>query len=466
MADTKEHFTDGQILTHGNIRKELWSLAWPTMLSIFFYTLYNLVDAYWVSKLSPEAIAAVSISQITLFIMISLGFGITVGSGVIMGMHIGAKNMQEAERILGQSFVLSALLAIFFTIIALVFRNQLLTLSGASGAIFAPALEYYTIISAGSILLFLMMAIMFAFNSQGDTHTLTKFFAISTLTNAILDPIMIFGLLGFPAMGISGAALATLISQLIFIVMALHSLSKPHRVTRFRFRNLTFQWESVKKVLDIGFPAALTQIIFPIGLALLTYILSLTFLEPGAIAFSLGTRIEFFAYLPAIGFGFAGMALMSQNIGAKNIERAKQTFHKALKYAFAGAAGLGIIAILFSSLLIKAFTSDPTVTQYTSSYMWIVGLSYGFLAALLVEASAFQSIGRSWPGFWIYLIRVAALIIPLSYLFSNTFNLSITWVWIAVAIGNIVPSIAGYFWIKHALTHLNLKEVPVHHMGH
>jgi len=85
---------EGQDLTKGDIRKQLWSLAWPMMLSVFFYTLYNLVDTFWVSKISAEAIAAVSISQITLFVMIALGFGVTIGSGVVMAMHIGAKKHQ------------------------------------------------------------------------------------------------------------------------------------------------------------------------------------------------------------------------------------------------------------------------------------------------------------------------------------------------------------------------------------
>lgn len=110
-ADRTGHDQD---LTQGPIRQQLWSLAWPMMLSVFFYTLYNLVDAYWVSKLSAESIAAVSISQITLYVMISLGFGITVGSGVIMAMHIGAKDKNEAERVLGQSFVLAAIAGVFF----------------------------------------------------------------------------------------------------------------------------------------------------------------------------------------------------------------------------------------------------------------------------------------------------------------------------------------------------------------
>src|SRR3989344_3003289 len=463
MTTHHEHL-DGQDLTHGAIRRELWSLAWPMMLSVFFYTLYNLVDAYWVSKLSAEAIAAVSISQITLFIMISLGFGITVGSGVIMAMHIGAKNLREAERILGQSFVLSAILGVFFTIVALVFREELLAASGASGLIFAPALEYYTITAGGSVLLFIMMAIMFAFNSQGDTNTLTKMFALSTLVNVVLDPVMIFGWLGFPALGISGAAIATLISQAVFIVIALRSLSGAHRRIRFRFSNLTFRWESVKKILDIGFPAALTQVIFPVGLALLTSIISLSFLEPGAIAFSLGFRIEFFAFLPAIGFGFGAMALIGQNIGAGNVGRAKQSFRAALLYGFLGAAAIGILAALFASPLIRIFTDDPAVIRYSLSYLWTVAFSYGFLAALMVEASSFQAIGRAWAGFWVFLLRVMVITIPLSYLFTQVFSFPITAVWLAIIAGNIVPSVAGYFWMRRAMDTIDLEKVPVHHM--
>src|SRR3989338_2584523 len=123
---------DGQDLTKGPIGRQLWSLAWPMMLSVFFYTLYNLVDTYWVSKISPEAIAAVSISQIALFVMIAFGFGLTVGSGVIMAMHIGARDIARAERVLGQAFVLAAIAGVFFTALGLIFREPILIASGAS----------------------------------------------------------------------------------------------------------------------------------------------------------------------------------------------------------------------------------------------------------------------------------------------------------------------------------------------
>lgn len=448
-------------LTKGDIRKQLWSLAWPMMLSMFFYTLYNIVDAFWVSKISAEAIAAVSVSQIALFVMVALSMGITVGSGVLMSMHIGAKKMHEAERLLGQSFVLSCIAAVVFTIFSLVFREQLLVLAGATGLIFAPALEYFIITAAGSVLLFIMMTIMFAYNAQGDTFTPTKLFALSTAANAILDPILIFGWYGFPELGIAGAAYATLISQALFIVIGLYSLSRPKRMLQFHFRNLSFDWSSVKKVLNIGIPASLTQAINPIGLSALMFIAALTFFEPGTIAFSIGFRVEFFAFLPAVGFGIGAMVLMSQNIGAGNIARAREAYTKALMYGIGAAIAFGLAAMLFAQQLIGIFTADAVVTAYATSYIYIVALGYGFMAATMVEASAFQAVGKSWPGFWIFFIRFAVVSVPLAYVLTRVLHLPIEAVWASITAGNVVASVAGYVWFMRILNTIDPKKIPV-----
>ncbi len=448
-----------QDLTQGNIRKQLWSLAWPMMLSMFFYTLYGIVDTFWVSKLSAEAIAAVSISQVTLFVMIALSMGISVGSGVLMAMQIGGKNIKEAERILGQSFVLASISGIFFTILCLVFRQPLLIASGASGAIFAPAMEYFTVSSAGSIFFFLMMTIMFAFNSEGDTFTLTKLFAISTLVNVVLDPIMIFGHFGTPAFGVSGAAYATLISQLVFIILAIRILSSEKRKIRFFFKNLSFKWQSVKQVLKIGIPASLTQVINPIGTSALIYITSQKFLEAGAIAFSLAFRVEFFAFLPAVGFGFGAMAMIGQSMGAGKKERAQEVFKKGLKYAFLSATGLGVLAILFGKYIIGLFTTEPVVMNYALLYLWVVGGTYGFLAASMVESSAFQAMGRSWPGFWIFFIKFIIISIPFSLILSGLFPNQIISIWSAIALSNVVAAVFGYVWSKRSIDTVTKAEV-------
>jgi Na+-driven multidrug efflux pump len=273
---------------------------------------------------------------------------------------------------------------------------------------------------------------------------------------------MIFGWLGFPALGIAGAAYATLISQAVFLVWALHILSGPKMMIRFRFSNLTFVWESVKKVLKIGVPASLTQVINPVGIATLMFIIALGFKEIGTIAFSIGSRVEFFAFLPAIGFGFGAMSLIGQNIGAGNIERAREAFKKSFIYGVGASAAFGVLCMLFAVPITRIFTSDPVVVGYTHSYIWIVALSYGFMSAMMIEASGFQAIGRSWPGFWIFFVRFFVISIPLAYILTSVYSFPLEAVWIAIAAGNIIASIGGYFWISSAFSKLDLKDVPVH----
>lgn len=445
-------------LTNGNLKKQLWSLAWPIMLSIFFYTLYNIVDTIWVGRLSTESIAAVSISQIALFAMVALGMGITVGSGVLISMRIGKKDKDGAGQVLGQSFVLAALVGLLFTIISLAFRESILVFSGATGAVLEPATSYFTIVSAGAVLMFLMMTVVFAFNSQGDSFTPTKLFAGSTLLNIILDPLFIFGWGAFPALGIAGAAYATLISQTLFIGSALYVLSSEKRLIPFKFKNLTLEFQSVKEVFKIGFPASLTQVMQPLGLAVLMYITAQHFMELGTVAFSIAFRLEFFAYLPAIGFGFGSMAIIGQNIGAKKFDRAKETFKLALTYGVGAAVGVTVLAMLFSKLIIGVFTTDPAVVADVTSYLFITGITYAFLAAALIAISTFQAIGQSWPGFWLTVLRLVIVSIPVAYIAVEVFSFSIAGVWFALAAGNVAGAVVGVFLVQRKFTALEKAE--------
>ncbi len=449
----------GEDLTKGNMNRQLWNLSWPIMLSVFFHTLYNIVDAFWVGKLSPEAIAAVTISQLMLFAMVSLSMGITIGCGVLMAMSIGAKDKGHAEKIFGQSFVLSTIAAIIFTTISLVFRDKILIWSGATGSIYPLALEYFTVTGAGAVFIFWMMSVVFGFSAQGDNFTMTKIFAFSTLVNAVLDPIMIFGWFHFPAMGVSGAAIATVISEAIAVIIGVYILSGKDMMIRFKFSNLVFNLKDTKKVLDIGFPASLTQVLGPVGIAALTSIVSSVFHESGAISYSLVFRVEFFAFLPAIGFGVAAMAMLGQNIGAGNIERAKEVYKRALIYSFALATIFGIISALFSRQVIGIFTKDPAVMQYASSYLWLAPISFGFLAMVIVEASSFQGIGKSWPGFWITFLKYVIIAAPLSYLFASIMHRGIIAVWLSIAASSVIAAAAGYFWLKSSINRIKVQPV-------
>ena len=452
-------------LTKGPIGKQLWSLAWPMMLSMFFYTLYGIVDTFWVSKVSPEAIAAVSISQLTLFVMIALSMGLSVGSSVLMSMSIGAKNMKEAGRLLGQAFALSTLCAVFFTIICLVFRHPLLTFSGATGAIMAPALSYFTVTAAGSVLFFWLISVMFAFNSEGDTFTVTKMFALSTLVNVVLDPLFIFGYGIIPPMGVAGAAYATLVSQAVFVGIGCYLLSRHTRTVRLSLRAITIRIDSVKQILRIGIPASLTQVINPVGTSILVFLVSSVFSEAGAITFSLVYRIEFFAFLPAIGFGFASMAMIGQSLGAGDMQRARTVFKKAVLFGASAAFGFGILAMIFGVYIIKLFTTDQQVITYSLWYLWIVGISYGFLAATMIQSSVFQSMRKSWTGFWIMCLKFFGISFLGTYVVTMVFDAPIYVVWIVIAISNVVAAIVGYILSNRLMNQAVVATSPAKEMA-
>jgi putative MATE family efflux protein len=417
------------------------------MLSIFFQTLYNAVDAFWVSKLAPDAIAAVSISQITLFIMVSLSMGVTVGSGVLMAMNIGRRDIPEAERVLGQSFLLSGGFGVVFTVVSLALRRQLLVASGATGGILPLALEYFTVVAGGSILVFLMFSVVFAFNSQGDSRTVTLLFSISTALNAVLDPVLIFGWLGFPAMGVRGAAVATLVSQLLVLVSGLLILKNANMMVKLKLSRLGVRWASVKQVLNIGLPASLTNVIGPLSLAALTSIISSRFHEAGAIAFSIGFRVEFFAYLPAIGFGVAAMATLGQNVGARLFDRVRSAYRLTLLWGFGFATLFGLIVALFHNQIIGIFSSDPLVGQYARAYFLTVPFSYGLYAMLFVEISSLQGVGRSWSGFAMTLVRVL-LAIPAAYVLLRVLDLPLGAAWGAIVAANLLVAAGGFWWAR------------------
>lgn len=437
----------GQNLTEGNIPKQIWSLAWPIMLSFFFQTTYNLVDALWVGRISGLALAAVNVSQITLFIVVSLGMGITVGSGVMIAQAIGAKEKDKAEKTLGQAFVLAAILAVGFTIIALTFRSSLLTFSGAAGEIKAPAMEYFTVVSGGSILLFFLVVIIFAFNSQGDNKTVTILFAISTAINIILDPVLIFGWLGLPALGIRGAAYATLFSQLIMLVIGIILLSSPKMMVSFKLKNLGLEGASVKRVLSIGFPAAMTQVLGPLSMAVLYLVIATQFQEAGVAGISIGFRIERFAFLPGIGFGSAAMAMIGQNMGARNFDRVWKTYGRAALLAFIFGMTLGIGAVFFAGAIASSFTDNLTILGYARSYLRTVPLTYGLLGITFVSISSFQGTGKSWPGFWILLSR-GVIMVGGSYLLLSLSGPNILAVWGAIITATAAAAVIGFFGIR------------------
>ena len=439
----------GRDLTTGPIPALSWSLAWPVMLSLFFQTLYQLVDAFWVSRISEDALAAVTVSQVTLFLMTSLSLGITVGSGVLLAVCVGRDDIPAAERVLGQSFLLNLLAGLLFTALALWQRHSLLVLSGAVGEILPLALDYFTLLAAGSVLSFLFFAVIFGFNSQGDNSTLAWLYALSTVLNAVLDPVLIFGYLGLPALGIRGAAVATIISQALLLAAGVTLLKVLPLPVRFRFRNLVLNPGAVLKVLAIGLPAAFANLLSPLRLAVLSILVARWFLEPGVAGVAVGYRIEFFTFLPALGYATAVLALVGQNLGAGKLERVGRSWRAAMVSAFAAGTLLGVAAALARGPAAALFTDDPVVTSYARSYLATIPLTFGAVSATVVAISALHALGRPWQGLAVAVARVvlmvAAMLLAAGGLAGHPDPGAL---WVAIVAANVTTCASAYLLLR------------------
>ena len=455
----------GRDLTTGSIPALSWSLAWPVMLSLFFQTLYQLVDAFWVSRISEDALAAVTVSQVTLFVMNSLSLGITVGSGVLLAVCVGRDDIPAAERVLGQSFLLNLLAGLLFTALALWQRQGLLVLSGATGEILPPALDYFTLLAAGSVLSFLFFAVIFGFNSQGDNTTLAWLYASSTALNAILDPVLIFGYLGLPALGIRGAAVATIISQALLLAAGVTLLKVLPMAVRFRFRNLVLTPAAALKVLAIGFPAALVNLLSPLRLAVLNILVAWWFLEAGVAGVAVGFRIEFFSFLPALGFAVAVLALVGQNLGAGKLERVGRSWRTAMGSAFATGTLLGVAAALARGLVAAAFTDDPGVAAYARSYLATIPLTFGAVSATVVAIGALHALGSAWLGLAVAVARVALTVAAMLLAGGGLAGQPDPVVlWVAIVAANIATCAGGYVLLRRAFRKL-VRETMIKTAG-
>ena len=455
----------GRDLTTGSIPALSWSLAWPVMLSLFFQTLYQLVDAFWVSRISAAALAAVTVSQVTLFVMTSLTLGITVGSGVLLAVCVGRDDIRAAERVLGQSFLLNLLAGLLFTAPALWQRRNLLVLSGATGEILPLALDYFTLLAAGSVLTFLFFAVIFGFNSQGDNTTLAWLYALSTALNALLDPVLIFGYFGLPALGIRGAAVATIVSQALLLAAGVTLLKVLPLPVRFRFRNLVLKPAAVLKVLAIGFPAAITNLLSPLRLAVLNILVAWWFLEAGVAGVAVGFRIEFFSFLPALGFAVAVLALVGQNLGAGRLERVGRSWRTVMVSAFAVGTLLGVAVALARGPVAAVFTDDPVVAAYARSYLATIPLTFGAVSATVVAISALHALGRPWPGLAVAAARVVlmvtAMLLAGGGLAGRPDPVAL---WVAIVTANVATCAGGYLVLRRTFGGL-LRETTIKTAG-
>ena len=353
-----------------NIPVLVRKLAIPASVGTLFQTLYNIVDTFYSGLISPEALSALSKSFPIYFIIVATSIGVTVGGTSLIGNSIGEKNEKNASYYFTHIIIYGLLISVFITFIGLYFSEKVFNLMGSTQEITNLGLQYTNIMFYGSFLFFLVVSLNSLLHAEGDTKTYRNVLILSFLLNIILNPILIFGFLFIPAMGMMGIGLSTIIAQLIaFLIILFKVLQNP------RVKKITIEYFNVKFIF-------LKNIFFqsmPISIAICGYAVAATFIftyvgqtsELAVAGYGAATRIEQVVLLPILGINTAIISIIAQNFGANNFERVKETYFVSIKYGLILMVFSGILVYLTADIVPRFFSSNEVVLEYGRRYLKI-----------------------------------------------------------------------------------------------
>ncbi len=353
-----------------NIPLLVRKLAIPASVGTLFQTLYNIVDTFYSGLISPQALSALSKSFPIYFIIVATSIGVTVAGTSLIGNSIGEKKEKNVSYYFTHIIIYGLIISVFITFIGLYFSKKVFILMGSTEEITNLGLQYTNIMFYGSFLFFLVVSLNSLLHAEGDTKTYRNVLVLSFLLNIILNPILIFGFLFIPAMGMMGIGLSTIIAQLIaFLIILFKVLQNP------RVKKITIDFFKVKLIF-------LKNIFFqsmPISIAICGYAVAATFIftyvgqtsELAVAGYGAATRIEQVVLLPILGINTAIISIIAQNFGANNFDRVKETYFVSVKYGLILMIFSGALVYLTADLVPRFFSSNEVVLEYGRRYLKI-----------------------------------------------------------------------------------------------
>ncbi len=387
-------------LLKDNVPKIVRKLAVPAMIGTLFQTLYNIVDTFFAGKISPEALSALSKSFPIYFIIIATSIGVTVAGTSLIGNSIGEKNKSNTINYFTHIIYFGILISIIITFLGLTFSEKVFNLMGSTEEVTFLGLEYTNVIYSGSIIFILVVALNSLLHAEGDTKTYRNVLILSFFLNIILNPILIFGFLFIPALGVKGIGIATIISQSISFIIILFKILNNNIVKEITKIYLKPKYIFFKNIFFQSMPISVSICGYALAAAIIfTYVGQSG--EYAVAGYGAGTRIEQVVLLPILGINTAIISIISQNFGANNFSRIKETYFIAIKYAFIIMVTSGIIVFISAGFITSIFSSDPEVIEYGKKYLKISAfvlpaypvffLSNGFFMALKKSENAMIS---------------------------------------------------------------------------
>lgn len=438
----KNKFTEGKILN------SLTSLALPIIFANILQTTYQLIDTFWLGRLGANAVAAVSLSFPVLFLVLSLGSGLTLAGTVMVSQFKGAEDQKMVDFSSSQSVFLILLISVLLAVISYFSAGPLMTLIGAGPEIYDDSVSYFKVSSLGFVFLFLFFIFQSLMRGIGNVMLPVYVILFTVFLNLILDPLFIYGYGPIPGYGVAGAAVASVVTQGLSAVIGLVILFRGKRGIRIRFSSMYFDMVNLRRTFKIGFPASVEQSTRALGMTMMV-ILVTSFGSEVVAAYGIGARILSFVIIPALGLAIATTALVGQNIGARKIKRAEKVANLSNKIAFYGLTGIGILLFLVAEPLTAFFIpNDPEVIRDGALFIKIMAPSFGLLGVQQVTNGVFNGAGFTKASMLISILSLWIIRFPLAYVLSSNTPLGYEGIWWSFPISNLIAAIAAFIYFK------------------
>jgi putative MATE family efflux protein len=413
----------------------------PMIYGMVLLMTFNLVDTFFVGLLGTQPLAAISFTFPITFTVISLTIGLGIGTSAVIAKALGKGNNESAKNSGTAAIYLAAIVVGILSYIGYYFIDEMFILLGASEKLLPLIHQYMDIWFIGSICLIGPMIGNAILRASGDTKTPSIIMGSAGLINAILDPILIFGLGPIPAMGIQGAAIATLISWVFGMLLVLYIIGIKRQLIHTKLLSLKTFITSSKGILHIGLPAAGANMLTPIAAAILTAIVA-NYGESAVAAFGVGSRIESIACLVVLALSMTLPPFISQNFGAGNMHRVEKSYKTSVKFVLVWQLIIYVVLVLVAPFIADIFSTEQAVADIIILFIWILPLGYGLQGVIILTNSSFNALHKPMVALMLSIIRLFVCYVPLAYL-GNVFY-GIEGFFIGGLCGNLIMAMISY----------------------
>ena len=410
-------------LSEGSIQKSLIRMTTPMIIGMLMLFTFSLVDTLFISFLGTEALAAISFTFPVTFTIMSLAIGLGIGASAVVGKYLGRSEYEKAKEASTVINYISLLLATIVVAICWFFMDSIFNLMGARESLMPAIREYMVVWLPGSIMVVCIMTGNSILRACGDTKTPSILMAAAGLINAILDPIFIFGLGPIPAMGIQGAAWATVIAWGVSYFYLMYILVIQKELVSSSMPSRPVMLSSGREMLRIGVPAAGANMMTPLAAGIMTAIAA-SFGDEAVAAFGVGARLEPMATLIVLAMSSSLPPLISQNFGAGKIDRVEEAYRLSIKFILGWQMLVYVVLALGAGVIASTFSDDRAVIETIKLFLWILPLGYGMQGIIILTNSSLNALHRPMSALYLSSARFFVFYVPLAFMGSQWFGLA------------------------------------------